>query len=145
MKEFAIARWAARGEVEEALALLDESRRTLSPNAPAALRAEIAQARGRMLFFLGRSSEALETLDEALELAEGERLLATLSDAMNTKALVLQAHGRPEEAVSLLDGALRVGLESGHATTTARAYTNLSYSASENDNLEAGLVWAQQG
>jgi class 3 adenylate cyclase/tetratricopeptide (TPR) repeat protein len=145
MKEFAIARWAARGEVEEALELLDESRRTLTATGPAALRAEIAQARGRMLFFLGRSSEALETLDEALELAEGERLLATLSDAMNTKALLLQSHGRTEEALSLLDGALRIGLESGHAITTARAYTNLSYSASEKDNLEAGLAWAQQG
>ncbi|HET6817825.1 MAG TPA: adenylate/guanylate cyclase domain-containing protein [Mycobacteriales bacterium] len=144
-KELAISTWWDSHDLDGATALLDQVAHSLAPSAPAEVRADVAAARGRLLFFVGRHTDALVALDEAIDVAEGERLLDVLSEALNTKALVLQTDNRFEEARSLLDGALRVALRSGAASSTLRAYSNLSYTAGVWDEFDDAAGYAREG
>jgi predicted ATPase/class 3 adenylate cyclase len=141
LKELGLLQWWDHSNPQEGVRLLREAEE-LAAEAPDEVRAEVLEALGRCLFFSGDHDACLGVLDQTLDLAEARRLLPVLADAMNTKALVLSTRQRVEEALSLLQGALRVALDSGLASPAMRAYTNLSYLASEADRLEEGLGYA---
>ncbi|HUR50859.1 MAG TPA: adenylate/guanylate cyclase domain-containing protein, partial [Mycobacteriales bacterium] len=143
-KELALLLWRAR-RIDEAGDLLERVRASLPVDAPATLRAELASATGRVLFFQGRLDDALPVLDEALELAEAGPMLATLSDAMNTKGLVLLSRDRHEEGRTLLEGALRVAERSAVVVPLMRAYGNLAYTCAEDDTFRDAMDYCEAG
>ena len=137
--------WQLDGRIEEAVRLMQESLDVLSGEEEDADVATLAAQLGRLLYFMGRSSEALECLELALTIAETLRLPEVLSEGLNTRGLILTTRGRYEEGVLLLGHALQVALDNDLSSAALRAYNNLAAQASQRDHFQEVIDLSGRG
>jgi predicted ATPase len=117
-----VAHWN-RGQIDEAVALVEPAFAVLAADEPNADLAMLAAESARIYHFRGDRELALERVEFALDIAEAQELPEVLSHALNTKALVLK--GRRHESIALLREALVIALEHDLLTAALRAYNNL--------------------
>ena len=129
--------------VAEAIAAMEPAYEVLRDQEQDADLAALAAQFGRMLGFVDRIGESVEPLERALVISERLGLWDTLSSALNTKGLWLLSVARRSEGDALLRGALEVALEHDAHLDAMRAYFNLGYAASLEDDTTA--TWDAEG
>ena len=128
-----LALWR-RGNIAEAVELLEEAFGVLVGDEPDADFATLAAQLGRLQYFAGNRELAAERIEVALDLGELLRLPAVLSSALNTKSLIVGHH--PHEADALVRQALRLALDHDLVFEALRAYNNLLVLLEGTDRLE---------
>jgi class 3 adenylate cyclase/tetratricopeptide (TPR) repeat protein len=135
------------GRTDEGLPVLDQAYAELAGHAADEDLAVLAAQVGRIRMLAGQPAEvAMPPLDQALHIAEALQLPAVTSDALNTKSLfLLTMPGRQEEGRSLLWGALRVAQAAGANPGLLRAYFNLAFDCTCEDDLQAANELDRKG
>jgi class 3 adenylate cyclase/tetratricopeptide (TPR) repeat protein len=129
--------------VAEAIAAMEPAYEVLRDQEQDADLAALAAQFGRMLGFVDRIGESVEPLERALVISERLGLWDTLSSALNTKGLWLLSVARRAEGLALLRGSLDVALAHDAHLDAMRAYFNLGYAASLEDDTTA--TWDAEG
>ena len=124
---------AARGEIEQALALLDERLRE-APGDPATL-----VLKGGLLLEARRDEAALETLREAVRTAPRS------AETHNGLARALHALGRDDEALEQAREALALLGEGDNFRETAPVYLTLVWCLREQRRWREALELAEEG
>jgi len=112
---------------------LEEAFAALADEEPGPELAELAEALGRLRFFLGENEVAPDRIERALEIAEALVLPDVLVHALNTKHLLLVDAGRLEEGMALLRHAIELGREHDLGEPLNRALHNLSHTLNSRD------------
>ena len=118
---------------------MEEAFASLADDEPGAELAELAEALGRVRWFLGDTDGGAERLERALEIAEALVLPETLVHALNTKHLLLAEAGRHEEALALLERAIELGRAYDLGEPLNRALFNLSYQLHARDRFTEAI------
>jgi class 3 adenylate cyclase/tetratricopeptide (TPR) repeat protein len=129
----------ASGDISAGAERMEEAFAALADEEPGAELAELAEALGRVRWFLGESEVAAERLERALEISEALVLPNTLVHALNTKHLLLSQMGRHEEALGLLEHAIELGRTSASGEPLERALFNLSYQLHARDRFAEAI------
>jgi class 3 adenylate cyclase/tetratricopeptide (TPR) repeat protein len=123
----AIVTWHFEGDIERAIADMEQSLSVLGGEEPDADLGMLTAQLARALYFAGRIDEAMERNELALDIAEALELPEVLSHALNTKSVILHfARGRRQEAMVLMKHALQVALEHDRTEAALRAFNNLT-------------------
>jgi class 3 adenylate cyclase/tetratricopeptide (TPR) repeat protein len=127
------------GDIAEGARRLEEAFAALADEEPGPELAELAEALGRLRFFLGQHDVALDPIERALEIAEALVLPDVLVHALNTKHLLLSEAGRQEEALALLRHAIKLGREYDLWEPLNRALHNLSHAMNSRDRFAEAI------
>ena len=133
------------GNIEDALAMLEQSFDVLSEEEQDADLAAVAAQLGRLRFFAGRPEQAAEPIELALEIAESLRLTEVFVQALITKSLLLGTRGRSDEGEALNRYALQVALDNDLHAEALRAYMNLAAAAAQWDRYRESYELAVAG